>query len=208
MTKLSCLPPPVLAGVVRERTAAAAAAGIKNCLYDGADMIDLHLSCLEKNDTEPEDVGNPANFTSGVMGAFSGYFADELESNTGELLNKRFAVLAACAHGKTSSDGYFTEKSGDLYFERGGTFTVALLRAMGCKYPGGKLSGARKQLTLKQAYDGVKSEVSKMNKLLKKYDYIAYYAGDRYNSPGYYIFDSISQAVQMGGSGSTVLFRK
>ena len=163
---------------------------------------------LEKNDTEPADVGNPANFTSGVMGAFSGYFADELESNTGELLNKRFAVLAACAHGKTSSDGYFTEKSGNLYFERGGTFTVALLRTMGCKYPGGKLSGARKQLTLKQAYDGVKSEVSKMNKLLKKYDYIAYYAGDRYNSPGYYIFDPISQAVQMGGSGSTVLFRK
>ena len=52
MTKLSCLPPPVLAGVVRERTAAAAAAGIKNCLYDGADMIDLHLSCLEKDDTD------------------------------------------------------------------------------------------------------------------------------------------------------------
>ncbi len=27
-----------------------AIAEIKNCMYDGADMIDLHLSCLEKND--------------------------------------------------------------------------------------------------------------------------------------------------------------
>lgn len=42
--------PPVLAGVVRERTKNAAIAEIKNCLYDGAGMIDLHMSCLENID--------------------------------------------------------------------------------------------------------------------------------------------------------------
>ena len=38
---------PILAGVVRERTIRAAIAEIKNCRYDGAGMIDLHMSCLE-----------------------------------------------------------------------------------------------------------------------------------------------------------------
>ena len=41
-TSLSRLPAPVLAGVVREETANAAIAEIKNCLYDGAGMIDLY----------------------------------------------------------------------------------------------------------------------------------------------------------------------
>ena len=49
---LAHLPAPALAGVVREKTEAAAKAEIKNCLSDGADMIDLHLSCLEKDDVE------------------------------------------------------------------------------------------------------------------------------------------------------------
>ena len=47
MPRLSTLRAPALAGVVRERTCAAAAAEIRSCLYDGADMIDLHISCLE-----------------------------------------------------------------------------------------------------------------------------------------------------------------
>ena len=46
-TSLAKLPAPALAGVVREATAAAAMAEIRNCVYSGADMIDLHLSCLE-----------------------------------------------------------------------------------------------------------------------------------------------------------------
>ena len=50
--KLSYLCSPVLVGVVREKTAKAAIAEIKNCIYSGAGMIDLHMSCLEKNDTE------------------------------------------------------------------------------------------------------------------------------------------------------------
>lgn len=52
MLKLSKLKAPAVAGVVRERTAKAAMAEIKNCLYDGADMIDLHVSCLEDNSVD------------------------------------------------------------------------------------------------------------------------------------------------------------
>ncbi len=52
MKRLSGLQAPAVAGVIREKTAASAIAEIKNCLYDGADMIDLHLSCLENDDVD------------------------------------------------------------------------------------------------------------------------------------------------------------
>lgn len=52
MKKISEINPPSLAGVIREKNACAAAAEIKNCMYDGADMIDLHMSCLESADTD------------------------------------------------------------------------------------------------------------------------------------------------------------
>ena len=52
MNRLSKLAAPAVAGVVREKNVRSAIAEIKNCLYDGADMIDLHLSCLENSDTE------------------------------------------------------------------------------------------------------------------------------------------------------------
>lgn len=45
--KLSQLRAPAIAGVVREKTVLGAIAEIKNSMYDGADMIDLHMSCLE-----------------------------------------------------------------------------------------------------------------------------------------------------------------
>ena len=47
MKRLSELTSPALAGVIREKTTAEATAEILNCCYDGADMIDLHLSMLE-----------------------------------------------------------------------------------------------------------------------------------------------------------------
>ena len=50
--KLSAISAPAVAGCVREVTAKAAIAEIKNCYYDGADMIDLHLSCLEDTSVE------------------------------------------------------------------------------------------------------------------------------------------------------------
>ena len=52
MKKLSKISAPAIAGVIRERATSAAIAEIKNCMYDGADMIDLHLSCLETNDVD------------------------------------------------------------------------------------------------------------------------------------------------------------
>lgn len=56
---LSKLPSPVIAGVVREKSAKGAIAEIKNCTYDGAMMIDLHLSCLE--DRSPDAIKNIIN---------------------------------------------------------------------------------------------------------------------------------------------------
>ncbi len=50
MKKLSELNSPAIAGVIREKTVKAAISEIKNCIYDGADMIDLHMSCLENTD--------------------------------------------------------------------------------------------------------------------------------------------------------------
>jgi len=52
MTSLSKLQSPVLAGVIHEKTVRACIAEITNCMYDGAGMIDLHMSCLENTDTE------------------------------------------------------------------------------------------------------------------------------------------------------------
>ncbi len=49
MKMLSKITAPAIAGVIREKTTKSAIAEIKNCMYDGADMIDLHLSCLEDN---------------------------------------------------------------------------------------------------------------------------------------------------------------
>ncbi len=45
--RLSTLTAPAVAGVVREKTKQGTIAEVKNCIYHGADMIDLHLSCLE-----------------------------------------------------------------------------------------------------------------------------------------------------------------
>ena len=49
MQRLSQLQAPALAGVIKERRVMDAIGEIRNCRYDGADMIDLHLSCLEEN---------------------------------------------------------------------------------------------------------------------------------------------------------------
>ena len=52
MKKLSELKAPAIAGVVREKTVRAAIAQIKNCYLHDAQMIDLHLSCLEDQSEE------------------------------------------------------------------------------------------------------------------------------------------------------------
>jgi len=50
--KISTITAPAIAGVIREKTKQGAIAEIKNCIYDGADMIDLHMSCLEDSGEE------------------------------------------------------------------------------------------------------------------------------------------------------------
>ena len=44
MKKISQITAPAVAGVIREKTKNAVIAEMKNCMFDGADMIDLHLS--------------------------------------------------------------------------------------------------------------------------------------------------------------------
>ena len=50
--KISKLASPALAGVVKARSVRGAIAEIKNCLCDGATMIDLHMSCLDSPDEQ------------------------------------------------------------------------------------------------------------------------------------------------------------
>ena len=52
MNKISEIDSPALAGVIREKGVSSAIAEIKNCMYDGADMIDLHMSCLESTEID------------------------------------------------------------------------------------------------------------------------------------------------------------
>ena len=52
MQKLSKMCTPALAGVVREKNIRGAIAEIKNCKYDGATKLDLHMSCLEDTSVE------------------------------------------------------------------------------------------------------------------------------------------------------------
>lgn len=47
MKKISQHPSPLIAGVVKERSIRSSIAEIRNCIYDGATLIDLHLSALE-----------------------------------------------------------------------------------------------------------------------------------------------------------------
>ena len=50
--KISKLQAPAVAGVVKAQNAKSAIAEIKNCQYDRANMIDLHMPCLEDTSIE------------------------------------------------------------------------------------------------------------------------------------------------------------
>jgi hypothetical protein len=107
---------------------------------------------------------------------------------------------------------------------------------MGCSYPGGKLSGSKKNLTLKQAYDGVRSAVGNMNKAIASQPYFLAYPFYQYYSDVYYdsslhaqymyedgvklyfyeCYDEdgyldygfkLTQSVRMGGTSDTVIFK-
>jgi len=55
---------PILAGVIREKTPRAAVAAIKNCELDGADVIDLHLSCLDDEYKNVDSIKFICDYTS------------------------------------------------------------------------------------------------------------------------------------------------
>lgn len=55
---------PILAGVIREKSPRAAVAAIKNCELHGADVIDLHLSCLDDEFKNVESIKFINDYTS------------------------------------------------------------------------------------------------------------------------------------------------
>lgn len=151
--------------------------------------------------------GNPAAFTSAVIGAFSNTGDISVVSNTGELRTSKYTVLAACRYGQTSMGAYLTRSSmkdwynnlSDSPFLSGSMFTYSLVRSMGCSFPGGTFSGkisgdSNKDgwLSLKEAYSGIKSHISEMKKIVREYDL----------DPE----DIFDQAVQMYGSSGFGLF--
>ncbi len=85
MERISKLRAPALAGVIKEKTVAGASAAITNCLYSGADIIDLHMSCLENADLESLKKiisASPLpilalNYNARVDGTYAGYTEDE-----------------------------------------------------------------------------------------------------------------------------------
>lgn len=89
MKKISTLQTPALAGVVREKKAKEAIAEIKNCIYDGADMIDLHMSCLEctKTETLKEIISSSKlpvlalNYNNTFEGSDAGFTEEERAAN-------------------------------------------------------------------------------------------------------------------------------
>ena len=169
----------------------------------GATVLKANGSARELTEVQ----GKPEAFTSAVIDAFGEYLSSDsdLESNAGELLKKRFYVLAACEFGKTSSDIYYTKKNNKAIIHRGGTFTYSLLKTMGCSYPGGKLSGSKNKLTLKQAFDGIKSTVKSMNKTITSQPYFLAYPFYQYYSDVYY--DSSLHAQYMyDDDGKTKLY--
>lgn len=88
MQRLSQLQAPALAGVVKEKSVKAAIAEIRNCKYDGATMIDLHMSSLEN--TEPESLKEiiassklpvlALNYNSTYEGEDAGYSEEDREA--------------------------------------------------------------------------------------------------------------------------------
>ncbi len=89
MRHLSQLQAPALAGVVKEKGVKAAIAEIKNCMYDGATMIDLHMPCLEDTGVESlkKIIGSSnlpilaLNYNNTYEGTDAGYTEEERVAN-------------------------------------------------------------------------------------------------------------------------------
>ncbi len=117
MQKLSRLKSPAIAGVIRENNTRMAIAEIKNCIYDGADMIDLHLSCLENTDenTLREIISSSKvpilalNYNANCDWSHKGYTEDERI--------ELFLKAIDCGAAGIDMQGYtFDAKSKDSFF--------------------------------------------------------------------------------------------
>ncbi len=117
MEKISLLKSPAIAGVVKESTALSAIAEIKNCICDGADMIDLHMSCL--NNPSEEELRKIAlasrlpilalNYNKKIDDSYAGY--------TEEMRAELFLRAVDCGVAGVDMQGYtFDEKSKNGFF--------------------------------------------------------------------------------------------
>lgn len=123
---ISKLSPPVLAGVVREKSVSAAAAAIRNCRYEGAAMIDLHLSCLASAGREElERLIGPAgipvlalNYNIAYEGGDAGFSEEE---RVGSLLR---AVKAGAAGIDMQGYTFDVRSKSGFFGEKGHSFTA------------------------------------------------------------------------------------
>ena len=157
-----------------------------------------------------------------ILNAFQDCLTDDLESNTGEMRQKRFTVLTACAYGTTSLAIYYTKSNGNAILHIGSAYTYALVNALGCSYPSGKYSGSikadsnrNKKVTLKELFSSMTSQLNAMQKTITSqryygtddegYRYYRCYDTER----GYWTYGpEIKQVTQKYGSDSLVLFSK
>ena len=146
-------------------------------------------SYIYENGSLNSNNGSSRNFTGKVMSAFN-YYDENLYSNSGELLGSKFAVLAACEHGMTSTDLKIDDYAC-------GAFTYGMVLSMGCDYPSGTYNGHMEAdkdnnnaLTLKETYNGIRSVINELNAVLE-----------------YYGYETMDQVTQMHGTSGLVLFK-
>lgn len=118
--RISRLPSPALAGVIKEKSVPAAIAAIRNCRYDGATMVDLHLSCLCSADRESLEkiIGSAKlpvlalNYNNAYEGGDAGFSEEERVESL--LRAVRAGAAGIDMQGYTfdpgSKSGYFGEK--------------------------------------------------------------------------------------------------
>lgn len=172
---------------------------------------------ITRNTRSDRKAAGQGGFVNAVISAFK-KGASKPGAKTGELLDNKYSVLAACEYGETSTDGYVTQKTIDKFFNNlkqygtanwnllmksGGLFTYSLIRSMGCSYPGGSYGGSMtadsnkdNKLTLWEAYCGITNQVNNMNSMWKK-------ALKKVQTT---VFDLFEQQTQWFGDSDFVLF--
>lgn len=154
--------------------------------------------------SEEAEIPSPRNFTQAITSAFEAYNTDDGDlPNTGELLNaSKFSVLAACAHGQTSSGAYLDVEDGETWMYYGSVFTYGLVRSLGCSYPDGSYAGympadtnGDNKITLVEAYQGIQSYKLYIDSLYAPY---ADYPGEPWSE----------QITQMAGRSGSVIFSR